>query len=487
MKNSLFLIFSQRRVYWKLRSFILRIRFSFDRAFFRFRRVVMDETSNVWPLRELLRITKFQLLLAVVSSITLQIIDPYFGFLHRFAAFKLPGDDAYISLYVTISGIGGVFIGLYYAAISTVGGAIYSRVPNNIRDLLARERIGNVYMRYLAFLTFLSLCIVGQRLIGFSQILMAVPLITLMAGIGIIAFVKLGQRAFYLFDPTHLSYVLFDDLWHLVKRVTAGGFKWNDPSFQNHSNKLARQVLDALSTLASTTAEEAHLSGRPFVEFAQNILGFLINYENSKNKIPSESRWYEQRYIHKDWYLTADTTVSLAHRTGITLQPEITSNKLWVEDELFPIILTCFKINLNTKRYDLVLHLLGYFTAYLGTIAKQHKIVDAFERLENLSKTVFSVIAEPAEKMVLNDEVLEHLAIAERLSAISINILLSYSESVADYNKEQISNYLRQINWQKPSGLYRGEFKANTIPRLEWFKPRLGFEVASEGKLISPL
>lgn len=149
-----------------------------------------EERTTFQSLRGLLQITQTQLLLSILVSISLQLIDPLLLPLYQTMGISIPDDTDYVTLLATVSGVGGVFIGLYYAGISNVGGAIYSRVPNNIRDLLARERIGNVYMRYLAMLTFLGLCLIGLRVLGFPRIHLVVPVVTVSAGIGIIAFVS---------------------------------------------------------------------------------------------------------------------------------------------------------------------------------------------------------------------------------------------------------------------------------------------------------
>ena len=162
-------------------------------------------------------------------------------------------------------------------------------------------------MRYLAFLTFLSLVLISFKVCGIPKIRLAIVLLTIMSGVGIIAFIKLGQRAFNLFDPTALGDSLFHELQRLVRRVSAKGFGWDDSSFQDHANRMAQSTIATLRTLADRSGADTNLSGRPFVELCKQLLRFLMFYERAKTMIPSTSRWYTHRFVHRDWYHTDDS------------------------------------------------------------------------------------------------------------------------------------------------------------------------------------
>jgi DNA segregation ATPase FtsK/SpoIIIE-like protein len=319
MGNDLYLSLAQRRVFWRLRSLYHAAWFSLSRRSFAVRYGLRQKGASAHTFLNLARVTLPQLTLGLIVSATLQLVDPYLAHFYPFDRWNIPDSEEYVTYLATIAGMGGVFIGLYYAAVSAVGIAIYSRVPNDVRELLAREQVGNVYMSYLSFLTFSALSVAGFRVFGLTRIHLAVPVFTLLAGVGVVAFVKLGQRAFYLFDPTRLSHGIFRDLQGWVKQVEAGAYRWDDPSFQNHALEQASSALQTLNTLADISEKEPHLRARPFAELATSVLLFLTNYRRAKQTIPSQSRWYARKYVHRDWYRTDDTTVSIHHQTGTAL------------------------------------------------------------------------------------------------------------------------------------------------------------------------
>jgi hypothetical protein len=487
MNNSLYLYLSQYRLFWLIRSLFNKLVFWGGAEVFHHQSNTREKRDNLLGLRHLFKITQIQLFLAILVAMIIQLVDPFVYDFYKLESFNIPDDSDYVTFLVTISGIGGVFIGLYYAAISTIGSSIYAKVPNNIRDLLTTERVGNVYMHFLSFITILSLTFVSFRILGFDRLYLAIPIMLTCGGVGIIAFVKLGQRAFYFFDPTALSINLYAQLRQHIKMTKAGGYRWNDAAFQRHANKLANQSLDTLKTLTDITKNEVHLRGAPFISLSKNLITFLLFYEKSKKCIPSSSQWYEEKYVHRDWYRTDDSRVSIAHQTGTTLHPDITNNKEWVEENVLPIILDCLEINLKEERYNEVLGLIEYIDAYLTLLARNARADHAFEILEMIGKKVLETISPEVETELVTEEVLEKLAVIERISMLPITIAISCREYIEEINSEIIRKRLLKIDWNNDVDIYRNEFASYSLPRLEWFKSKLSFEKKSEGKIVTPI
>ena len=383
------------------------------------------------------------------------------------------------------SGVGGVFIGLYYAAISAIGGAIYAKVPNNIRDLLAQDRVGNAYMRYLAALTFFGVCLLAFHTLGLEPVILAVPIFTLGAGLVIVGFVRLGARAFYLFDPTSLSYRLFEQLRRCHLQMQAGGYRWSDQSFQKHAHRVAQTAIDTLATVSDTAAREPHLNGRPFAGLCKGLLSFLLHYETAKKSIPTDSHWYEERYVHPDWYRAGDTETSMAHQTATGLRPQSIRDPRWIESAILPIVQRCLELNIRKRRYDLVFELLSYLDAYVQRLAKEHQIEIAFKLVGDVFSWCGSLIFVNGDKSVAEDP-LEHMAICDRVAGMPINVLIAYGSTIESYRKAAVLRRIRKIKWKSEKSIYKARFALPILKQLEWLRPRLEFEERVEGHIVSP-
>ena len=464
-----------------------RLAFLVKAKVFGVRYSLMEEKTNLRSLRHLFSVTLKPLILAGGFAGILQFIDPYLHSYYQKIKISIPDDGDYVTFLATVSGIGGVFIGLYYAGISVVGSAIYAKVPNNVRDLLAQERFGNQYMRFLSFLTYLGLVFIAFRISGLPRVYLAVPFVTILAGIGVIAFVKLGQRAFYLFDPTQLSYHIFEQLQRWLGMVKVGGYQWLNKSFQKQAHRHASATLDTLETLADITAKEPHLSGKPFVELSQNLLRFLMHYEQSKGSIPTDSAWFAQQYQHRDWYRTEDSQVNVAHKTGTFLQPDVTTNREWVESKVLPILRKCIAVNLTEKKYTDLLALFNYIDTYTQGLAQVGEVQRAFEVQNDLLLDVLDQIAKQPEDKLVVDEVLEKVAVVESLASFSVSIALGYRKHLESFDRKDIEKGITSIRWDKDIDIYQQGFPAYCLAKLEWFKPRLDFEKKVDGKYITPL
>ena len=486
MFNSLFLSLAQTRIFWKARNAFSRIGFFSYKTLFGIKHRVREGGTITKSLFSLLRSILGQLILAIFITIGLQGINPYCVPLFTKIGFTIPEDSTYGTLLEAVIAVGGVFIGLYYAAISTIGGAIYARLPNDIRDLLAKEQVGNVYMRLLAFLTSFGVCLLAFHTVGFEPIILAIPLLILGAGVMIIGFVRLGARAFYFFDPTILSHRLFKQLFQYHRQVQAGGYRWLDPSFQNDTRQRAQKTIDTLTAVSDIAAEEPYLNGRPFAELCKNLLVFLCDYERVKKSIPTGSLWYRQKYVHPDWYRTSDTKTSLAYQTATGLKPETVSDLRWIESAILPIVGCCLEINMKEKRYPIVIELLNRVDIYVRLLAADRQIEYAFDLISEVFSWCEKLLLVEKDSIV-KEESLEHMEICGQLTTMPINVLLDYRHTIKSHGQQAIHQQIRRIKWKSKKSIYRVGFAVHILQRLEWMRPRLEFERRVEGHIISPI
>ena len=484
MFNTLFLILAQNQLFWKARKSFSRFAFFCNQRIFGVKYRVREGSITTKSVLSILKIIVGQLVLAIFITVFLQITNTYLVPLSRKIDFTMPNVSSYRTLLESVIGVGAVFIGLYYAAISAIGSAIYAKVPNNIRGLLAQERFGNAYMRTLALFTSFSVCLLAFHTAGFEPIILAIPLLILGAILMIFGFIRLGARAFNLFDPINLSSNLFVELQHLHRQVQVGGYRWSDQSFQHRFHKIAQGNIDTLATLSEIAAKESHLNGRPFTSLCNNLLLFLRNYERKRKLIPTNSLWYRQRYEHSDWYQTGDTETFLAHETATGLQPKVVSDPRWVESLILPIVQLCLEINIKESRYSIVNELFNYLDIYVQQLASEHQVEYAFDVIGKIFSSCKDLIFAEGEELII-EESLEHMRICKHLATLPINVLLAYTRSLEGYGQNTIRQRIRSINWQSEKSIYRAKFAVHILPRLEWMHSRLAFEKRIEGKIIS--
>jgi hypothetical protein len=150
------------------------------------------------------------------------------------------------------------------------------------------------------------------------------------------------------------------------------------------------------------------------------------------------------------------------------------------------IVKQCLEINLKEERYNEVLELTEYIDGYLKILAKGGRTSRALEVFEELGNSVLQVLSQVSENEIVTNEVLEKLAVIERFASISITIALACREHIEALDSGAVERRLSKITWGNDEDIYKHGFPSYCLPRLEWFKPRLDFEVSTDGRKITP-
>ncbi|MGA4212517.1 hypothetical protein ACI2UO_11665 [Ralstonia nicotianae] len=484
MKSYLFLRFAQYRAFWNARQIIGKAEFLFTSRFYRVNQSLEDAGKFGLFFVGLVRVTAKPWFLAIVVAAALQYSNPRLGRFFEELGLSVPNDSDYVTFLAAISSIGAVFIGLYYAAIATVGSAMYARVPSNLRDLLAQDRFGIVYMRFLSFVTYLCLVLICLRLSNFDRVYIAPPLITFAAGVGVFAFVRLGQRVFHLFDPTEFSTPIFEQLERRMVAVTVSKLRWRDGSFQHHAYKQAEKTVAVLETLRDLLLKEQHLSGTPLLELSARTTRFLILYREKKARIPTASRWYPQIYRHREWYRTDDMRLSIATQTGTTIDPQTEANRDWLEERLVPVLLDCLTVTVRNSQWENAFASLECIERYAKTLAVHGRADSAFEVFQQACAVTIDALKHPSDAS--QAETIQKVGVAERLAAIPITLSIALRQRYESFRREDIIARIEAIDWSNPSTYYRAGFADYVLSQIEYLAPRLAFERAVEGKEVSP-
>ena len=384
-----------------------------------------------------------------------------------------------------VAGMGGLFIGLYYAAVSTVASSIYQSVPNDIRGLLARDRLGTSYMRFLAVLTYSEVCLFAFLVAGIAPAILAIPLVVIGAGFTIVGFIRLGARAFNLFDPTALSDRLLGDLRQAFESVQAGRFRWSDPSFQNHARRLAENSIDSITVVAELTEKAEHLSGRPYISLSRRIISFLVEYEAARKTIPTESLWHAETFVHSGWYVAADSNTTLGHNTSTMLQPKPTRNRRWIEASLMKPIFQCLDVNMRSNRYGMLNELLVILSSYVKIIATEHDVGFSFQTIRDIYTCCRKRLMEVATEVVSEDRV-DILDVMEHIGMLPISALIGYSQAIEASGTAVVGGAVRRIRWRSRTSMYKQGLSTQVLERIEWLWPRLAFERQVERGIVTP-
>jgi hypothetical protein len=462
--------------------------FNFRRFVYRIKIKALGWIDNYSAFQMLMKSTQLSIFLALVFSYLLHLVDPIVSSNFDLLGMKTLENDGYISFLGTVAAVSGVFIGLYFAAISTIAGSIYANVPSNIRQLLAHERVGNTYMLFLSFVAFLCLILIGMNVLGKPRLEVAIPIMVLFSGIGIAAFVNLGTRAFNLFDPVGLHPSVINLIGKEAKSASAEGFGWLDKNFQNHARNNALFQINTLLTMSEIVKSGQSTRSDSFINLAKNVLFYLATYEKTKARIPTNSLWHRRRYEHPDWYLTQDSAVSLAHQSGTTVQPKTVFDTEWLEEELLPIICDCITANIERGMHQNAVDVLEVVSNYLHVIALSGSVARAVHVLKTISEPVLDSLEEVSKgKKAGSGPSLERLAIIECVASMPVTIQLAARQYLEKSEPSSIEKMLSSIDWRSSKAVFSSGIPFHLLSCMEFLKKRVDFEIQADGSVVTPV
>jgi hypothetical protein len=157
-----------------------------------------------------------------------------------------------------------------------VAGQNYARVPTQILDTLVREKVGNIYIRVIAFFGATSLVLLAYIALGYRPGISNLMLVTFLGLASLFSFVELGRRAFYFFDATIMVRFVAGEIMQAIRACTSSGRLWLSPAFQGHYRKQASSDIHIYEDVILLAHKEGQLQGRSLEELSVQLLSLLV-------------------------------------------------------------------------------------------------------------------------------------------------------------------------------------------------------------------
>jgi hypothetical protein len=124
------------------------------------------------------------------------------GVLAQFTDAASKHSDSIQNFLNTVVQLTGLFLTLYFTAISLIASSVYARVPGDVRTLAVDEKVGNVYIKIVAVLGALSILYLLAGIVGFRVGLVGIAAVGALSIASLFSFLFLGKRTFNFFQPT---------------------------------------------------------------------------------------------------------------------------------------------------------------------------------------------------------------------------------------------------------------------------------------------
>jgi hypothetical protein len=395
-------------------------------------------------------------------------------------------DENANDLLTTIASITGVFLGLYFTAISSIASNFLISATQDIRRFFLSTPRGKQYVQTVALTAIISVFYLVAKVFGYGVHPTGIIFLALLSTYIIIRFWGIGSEVFNSLEPTSSFPWVTRDLASYIKGVAPCGFRWKKPIIQNHYRKLASYDLNLLGHLIEFGIRKIELSEEQLLSALGSLGGLLYFYTPQKPKIPSNSFWFKDKVQFEAWGLADSMKISLAMRTGTSLSPETIKDFSWFEEQTLAISMEVFNHFLKKENLGAVLQGHEIFVSVAKNYGKTFDVQSLkilFTELEKLTNRVYSFKIEDAE----NASYKNFLAFADSQGRLAIEAVLGLSKYLEDNSVDQISKKISKIDWLANNGnIYLTGLPLGLTQKFESISNDLKNEVIIEGRLLSP-
>ena len=474
---------AQLRFFWIIRAFCRKTAFYVRRFLYQIDRKRIFYTRQLFHFLALAKLGWKDVLLVFLIFGLIYFV-PYFACGVDFKS-SHNVETAYIEILSVVASVCGVIIGLYYAAVVSLGSDVYSRMPVEAKQLLRKEPIGNAFVWFLSFLTFASIALIASYYYGFRESAVGVWIILVGSGLAIFGFIKLGYNLFFFTDPTILASSALDLLKESFKLAKASSFNSSNPDFQEHYNKQANLSLQSFELLSKIVKDDSHqhLQTESYLGLCQNGIVVLAEYLKLKDLIPFDSKFFQLKLKHKKWYESSDIDVEMHQQIGHLPFEEIRDHD-FVENRIVEIVINCIKLNLKQKNYDVAYRALSMMTKLGKQLVKSHDlkiIIDFFAKTEAL-------ILEnaPKEAEIENSSQDYYLQLIDCLGYSKSELLIAFLQRLEDLSDKKIKKLIDIIPWGFDNKIFQVGLPSFTHELLLRLNKTITYEISIYGKRITP-
>ena len=172
---------------------------------------------------------------------------------------EIYGTEATDALLTAIASVSGVFLGLYFTAISGIASNFLLRATQSIRRYFLSTPIGNQFVQTVAITGIVSIFYLTAKSFGHPIHPVGLAFLSILAAYIIIRFWWVGSNVFYSLEPTSSMPHVIKNIYDNLIGITPPGFKWNKPAIQNHYRRLTVDSLELIEDLNDFGVRELKL------------------------------------------------------------------------------------------------------------------------------------------------------------------------------------------------------------------------------------
>jgi len=368
---------------------------------------------------------------------------------------------------------------IYFATIGIILSAGYTRLRQDIIQMLINEQVGSLYSRVLVLAAIFCLVATALPLFGFEPGLFVYAAGTILTLLSVLALFPLGQRLFNFFDLNLL--VRSEILPSIARHIEGAANPRNSISLSNHHSRASRQALEQLSYIDGRVKADKEGLEDNLPELSDDYTALLMHYLQKKHTIDQESYWFPRKTKHKQWFLAGDNVTSMAlQQSSQQMLVEEKPDHQWFENEIVDGLAGHIELAFQVGDFDLALKLISRFSTRISAYAVRFQFDVGMQEIKKFKEVIEQAFA--SSDVIDDDETpMKKIGIADTWAALGSNLCLETLRRMMTFEKE-LKQFFEADEWSEKS-LHR--LPAFLQVELAYIVERIEFEREFEGQRLS--
>ncbi|MFA5248254.1 MAG: hypothetical protein WC415_03340 [Patescibacteria group bacterium] len=395
-------------------------------------------------------------------------------------------EEAVDTLLAAIASITGVFLGLYFTAISSIASNLLIKATQDIRRFFLSSPKGQQYVQTIALTAIITIFYIVAKSFGHTIHPVGLASLALLTSYVVVRFWTVSSAVFNSLEPADSLPWVTKEIADSIKGVIPPGFQWSKSALQNHQRRLVAANLELIGNIINFGIKEIKISDDQLIIALKHLGGLLYFYSDNKNKIPTNSYWFMTKNKYESWTLANSTQIALALNTGTTLQPKTIKDYIWFEEQVLGVVAKILKYLVNERRVGSVFQGFEIFVEVSEIYGKdfdEQGLEELFKKLEEGSNLIHQIIKFDASDSITQKEL---LAFTDSEGRLAIAALLGLSKYLDKQTVDDIAATISKINWiSDDKTIYLAGLPLPMVSRLESMAQELKNERLIEGKILS--
>ena len=378
----------------------------------------------------------------------------------------------YVDVLIGIAAIETLFIGLYYAGMSSVASSAYANVPYIIRSLLIDDDDSRVFMQFASYASVFSYVFIALNLFfdftsQFALILSFVGCIFVISN-----FLVLGKRLFVLLNPKIWTFVINKQIRNIWKSVSKLFVKDSSLELMRACRSRTEEWIQCYESLANLLIDETKNSQQDVRSLCRDILIVLAEYQKAKRTFSTTCSWYGKKHVYKsiEQLDVSDSNlfVNLKYQ-----RPYEETDLYWFESRLEKVLLRGYKFLVKHKSSAEYLWIVSESLDYVTNLAENGDVKRAQHFVDDLWNYRPEVFEERTHAV----------SFVENIFRLETNLLVVLAKKDG---RNVLDGKIASLKINSETEIYKGQYDYSQISILEHVLNQIKIERKIYRKSITP-